>query len=381
MTRPGLTATGRGVALGSVLLGLMGWSLSYPELTALALAGLAATVLAWLWVRSLPHLDVTRRVRPSEATVGTPVEVELAIRNPGGRRTPARWTEDRLGAQRTEVLIPRLAPGAEHRTRYQIEPEQRGAYPVGPLVLDRRDPFGLARSRRPLGDAGELVVLPRTYAVTPLPAGQMRDLDGPTVDRAEGSITFQSLREYVPGDDLRRIHWRSSARLGSLMVRQHVDSSQPSVAVVLDTAASSYAAQEFEAAVEAAASLVLASTANRYPVRLVTTSGELLVDRAPGRPQRGSYRSLATVATHGSGDLERVARAELAASSLVVITGSGNAGARATVADAAGSGRSAVVVELVDGALGAAGPLSRGGRWLRAADGPSFASVWNRTNS
>jgi uncharacterized protein (DUF58 family) len=86
-------------------------------------------------------------------------------------------------------------------------------------------------------------------------------------------MAFHTLREYVRGDDLRHIHWRSTARFGRLMVRHMVDSSHPVNTILFDTRAASYSGHHFEDAVEGAASIVIACTRNNVPVRLVTSGG------------------------------------------------------------------------------------------------------------
>jgi uncharacterized protein (DUF58 family) len=98
-----------------------------------------------------------------------------------------------------------------------------------------------------------------------------------------GTQTFQSLREYVPGDDIRRVHWRSTARTGTLMVREHVDTSLPSTVVVFDTRAQCYFDDQFEEAVDVAASVVHASLERGFPTRLVTTAGDAFAVRAGQR--------------------------------------------------------------------------------------------------
>lgn len=112
--------------------------------------------------------------------------------------------------------------------------------------------------------------------MVPLPAGRNRDLDGPTSGEApEGGIAFHTLREYVYGDDLRLIHWRSSARAGKLMVRHNVDTNQPRVLVLLETRPDAYApsGDDFEQAVSAAASIASGSVSRHFPVQVRTTSG------------------------------------------------------------------------------------------------------------
>lgn len=102
-------------------------------------------------------------------------------------------------------------------------------------------------------------------------------LEGPTSDTADdGTLTFHSLREYVLGDDLRRVHWRSTARSGRLMVRRMIDVSLPTTTVVLDTSRDSYRDPEaFETAVDVAASVAGAAVLNHFPIRILTSAGLL----------------------------------------------------------------------------------------------------------
>ena len=90
---------------------------------------------------------------------------------------------------------------------------------------------------------------------------------------AEGGIALQNLREYVEGDDLRLVHWRSLAKTGTLMVRHNVDTHQPRSVIVLDTRENVYTEESFEDAVEVTASIVMASMLNHFPFRLETTCG------------------------------------------------------------------------------------------------------------
>ncbi|NUU22824.1 MAG: DUF58 domain-containing protein, partial [Streptomycetaceae bacterium] len=91
----------------------------------------------------------------------------------------------------------------------------------------------------------------------------------------DGTLTFHSLREYVLGDDMRRVHWRSSARTGRLMVRRMIDVSLPTTTVVLDTNLDAYRGDAFETAVDIAASVSEAAARNNFPVRVLTGAGML----------------------------------------------------------------------------------------------------------
>ena len=112
--------------------------------------------------------------------------------------------------------------------------------PVGPLRVTRHDPLGLVAVARGHGETVRVWVHPRIHPLTAVPAGVARSLDG-RVDRVpHGSITFDTLREYVIGDELRHVHWRTSARVGELMVREHLDTSLPRMVVLLDDRSESY---------------------------------------------------------------------------------------------------------------------------------------------
>jgi uncharacterized protein (DUF58 family) len=149
---------------------------------------------------------------------------------------------------------------------------------VGPLRVTRRDPLGLVGAVRRFGEPVKVWVRPRVHPIVAVPVGLSRSMDG-RVDRvAHGSITFAALREYVMGDDLRHVHWRTSARVGELMVREHVDTSLPRVVVLLDDRAVAHAPgpngeSTFEAACEAAASIVVATLAADIHVELQLLSG------------------------------------------------------------------------------------------------------------
>jgi uncharacterized protein (DUF58 family) len=104
----------------------------------------------------------------------------------------------------------------------------------------------------------------------PLPVGRVPDFEGRRTDAARsGTVTFSSLREYVPGDDPRRIHWRTTARTGTLIVREHIDTTEPTTTVVLDTRAAAMDPEAFEHAVQAAASVAEATTRAGRPARVV----------------------------------------------------------------------------------------------------------------
>jgi uncharacterized protein (DUF58 family) len=277
-----LTSVGWSVLVGSVVLYVAGLGFGYEELHVMATAGLLMVVLAVAWTWWRPGVELERAVVPPRVVRGEPAEAQLTITNPGRRSLPPLRARDQVGGRPVDALLPRTAAGTTCRASFPLPTERRGVVEVGPLQVVRQDPLALTQSARTYGTTETLWVYPRVHRVAPLSSGKRRDLEGPTHDGASGSITFHALREYVTGDDLRLIHWRSTARTGTLMVRQQADPSQPQTTIVLDTLRSSYEGDAFEDAVEAAASLVVASTSRRFPVRLHTGGGLLATGQGRG---------------------------------------------------------------------------------------------------
>lgn len=316
--RPTPTPAGVAVVCGALALGVLGWALGYVALTVVAAAAMAGAVAGALATMAVPRLDVERVIEPPRVERGRPALGLVSVSNGARRRSRpcsaveviARSTSSATVDETVDIDIPSLAGGRSVAVPYQLPTSRRGAMTVGPLAIVRRDPFGLWQARRPVGDTVTLFVQPRIHPLDPRPAGRTRHLEGPISETApRGTMTFHSLREYTAGDDIRRVHWRSSARTGTLMVREHVDNSLPSTVVVLDTRSERYEGDTFEEAVDVAASIVAASQRRGFPVRLLTTAGEVLVSRAGQRGQN-LFDFLTAVETHG-GDILRRATTEV----------------------------------------------------------------------
>ncbi|MFI6815004.1 DUF58 domain-containing protein [Nonomuraea sp. NPDC050328] len=306
-----LTPLGWGTLAGSVLLYGLGAALGHPEPIVLATGGLLALLFALVWTAPGAKLEVHREVTPLKVPRGEAAVAVLQIRNLGRFGLTGLRARDRFGDTEHTVDLPRLPRNTLKAVSYPLPTDRRGEIVVGPLRLVRADPLGLTRRVREYGEAITLLVRPRTIALPVAPSGRAHHLEGPTSDNAPaGTVTFHTLREYVVGDDLRHVHWRSSARTGTLMVRQLIDASLPTTTVVLDTRELS------EEAVDAAASVALAAARSGFPVRLLTAAGplaetkndaDLVLDR------------LAVVAATPGADL-RVRQAR-GGGSLVLVTG------------------------------------------------------------
>ncbi|MEU8210385.1 DUF58 domain-containing protein [Micromonospora sp. NPDC049044] len=392
----GITARGIGLLVAAVVLLGSGFRFAYPELTLLGAAagaavGYAALVAAWR-----PRLTVIRHANPDRVARGEPASMTLTVRNAGRLRSANLLAEDRCGDRGVPVPVLRLRPGRDTEVRYDVPTHRRGVVPVGPLRVTRRDPLGLVALARPYGATVPVWVYPRVHPLTAVPRGAGRSLDGRVDGVPHGSITFDSLREYVVGDELRRVHWRTSARVGELMVRENVDTSLPHLVVLLDNRAAAHpqrvgrVAESFESACEAAASIVTAAHRADLPVVLLFACPE------PATPAGAAGAAgVAGVPDVGSalGPLDRLAAAELAdadeavraattrlrqdrlGDTLIFLTGPGGRDDLGHVGALRGAYPSVVV-----GVFGAAEPTPPGAAGLvvvDAADGAQFAAEWD----
>jgi uncharacterized protein (DUF58 family) len=318
-----LTPLGWGIAAASVVFYAVGAWLGYSEPLVFALAGVLAVIAAALYVVPQPKLTVRREITPLRVARGEPATGVLHVGTVGRGRRGLR-ARDVCGDTAVDIEVPRLRSGRTESVSYPLPTSRRGEIPIGPLRLVRADPLGLARRTRDYGEVQTLLVRPRTVALPSLPSGRAHHLEGPTTDRAPaGTVTFHALREYVVGDDLRHIHWRSSARTGTLMVRQLVDASLPQTTVVIDTDRGSYSHDEaFELAVDAAASVAVGAAMLNFPVRMLSGAGALLETRGGPHDVETILDRLARLnggrAEHSAFDIVRRVRS---GGALVMVTG------------------------------------------------------------
>lgn len=320
------TRRGTGTALAAVLLLGAGLALGNPVLR--GLGGFAAGAVVVALVPSLVRLRpaVERTVHPTRLERGGHATARLVVRNDGDQRQPAFTARDRVGDGYVEVEVPALPPGGESEHLYDIPATRRGRIDVGPFTVERADPLGLARSRTEVGDVRSLWVHPRRLPVRVAGGGRLRHHhEGRVSDRPlRGAADVRALRVYMPGDELRHVHWRASARAGRLFVREYVDPVQPQCTVVLDNRPTALAVEAFEEAVEVAASVLWAAAAEGHRVTLGTAEGDVL--RAGDHPEtlQPLLDRLAAITRTDSADLVRsldVTTREAQGGWLVVVTG------------------------------------------------------------
>ncbi|WP_086662377.1 DUF58 domain-containing protein [Lentzea kentuckyensis] len=267
-----LTRTGAAMACTAVALVALGVWADYPELVTLGLAAAATLLLAAVWLVAAPRLTVVREVRPHRVFEGSAAQGTLTVTNIGRRRSPPLLVTETVGGHRTTVPVPALATGDSCTVGYALPATKRGRYLIPPVELGHSDPLRLLHRGRPRGSELVVHVYPRVHPLALIATGGPQDAEGPTNSSAPlGGAAFHSLREYVPGDDWRRIHWGATARTGTVMARQVVVPDEPRQLVVLDTSAAPYAGSSFEDAVRVAASFCVAAESTGLPFQLRTT--------------------------------------------------------------------------------------------------------------
>ncbi|WP_395245235.1 DUF58 domain-containing protein [Agromyces sp. MMS24-K17] len=258
-----VVAGGASVALGAWL----GWR----ELLAAAIAVAVLFAIAIASILGRAEYEVRIDLAEARVVVGTPAYGQVLVANPARRRVPASTLVLPVGVARAEFAIPPLAAGERREEVFQIPTQRRAVLRLGPLRSVRRDALALLQRSRRLGAATDLYVHPRTVRLDSSSSGFLRDLEGlPTRDLSSDDVSFHALREYVPGDDLRHVHWKSTARSQRLMVRQFEETRRSQLAIVLSTRTDEYAdADEFELAVSAAGSLGLQALAEGKDVAVL----------------------------------------------------------------------------------------------------------------
>jgi uncharacterized protein (DUF58 family) len=297
------------------------------EWTAFDLVGvglIALVIIAFLVVVRPSPLAIDRAIQPPRVPKGSPAIAVLTFANRGRRTVGVTVAHQPFGDHPVRTVIPRLRRGERGLRTYRLPTRQRGIFDVGPVEVTRSDSFEFFRACRRYGKVERIWVYPRILGFRPLPTGRTRHLEGPSSDTSpQGNITFHRLRDYVPGDDLRLVHWRSSARAGRLVVKHNVDTSQPYTVVLLDLRPGGYTAESFEAAVDVAASVLVAGSASKAPVELRLTDGTVI-----GGPRLRDFTPLVDhltgVAPNATGTLRdqlTALRRARGGTSLVVITG------------------------------------------------------------
>lgn len=315
----GWTVLGMALVAGGV-----GWWLGWAELTAVGATLGAALLAAAALTLGRSAYAVRLELSDGRVTVGQRAVGRLEVRNTSRRRLLPAGIELPVGHGAADLHLPSLGPGAVHEDVFAMPTTRRAVVAVGPVRSVRGDPWGLLRRRVRWTDTVDLYVHPRLVPLSGAASGVLRDLEGQATRLVSDSdLSLHALREYVPGDDRRHIHWRSSARVGELMVRQFEDVRRTHTAVAVSTSSDDYAGvDEFELAVAVAASIGAQALRDERDLtvlagdgRLRTQSPAALLDDVCGLELSGQGRGAGALAPW-------VTREAREASVVVLVTGS-----------------------------------------------------------
>jgi uncharacterized protein (DUF58 family) len=268
-----LTRSGVGVLVGSLLATGFGLRWRYVEFVALGVVGMVTVLVAVLSASRGQRLDITRRLVAPRVTRGDDLQLRYTVRNTSARRQPACVLVDRCADAELRIPLPATAARQSREWSGALTMRRRGIFESGPLTTTQSDVLGLAEGQRRYHGTAEVWVQPRARTLGPTRGATRSANDEANAVRRMGDplAGFHSLRPYIVGDDTRLIHWPSTAKTGDLMVREFVDARRPQFSIVVDADIGSASDDEFEEAVDVAASLAVAALRDELDVVVRTT--------------------------------------------------------------------------------------------------------------
>ncbi|EXU68900.1 membrane protein [Streptomyces sp. PRh5] len=300
----GLTTRGRSFLAAGVAAAVCSYVLGQADLlrVGLLLAALPLVCVAVVY-RTRYRVAGSRRLAPARVPAGSEARVHLRMDNVSRLPTGLLMLQDRVPyvlGPRPRFVLDRVEPGGRREVSYRVRSDLRGRYPLGPLQLRLSDPFGMCELTRAFSAYDTLTVVPR---VEPLPPVRLTGEAAGYGDGRHRSLALAGEDDVIPrgyriGDDLRRVHWRSTARYGELMVRREEQPQRAHCTVLLDTRRTAHYGSgpdsAFEWAVSGAASAAVHLLERGYAVRLLTDTGS----SAPGPDGGGGFAG----STHDSAE-------------------------------------------------------------------------------
>lgn len=279
-----LTPRGIGMSAAGVVVGGLGVGLATPPLVYVGVAMVASAAVAGLWMllavnsflSSFPF--ARREVSPRPLTVGVPGTVTVTISAASRGRSGAlvrRALADALDIR--EQAAAELTGGAATKATvsrtptalslsYALQPLRRGRWPLGPALVHSSDPLGMVWADTSVGEAEKIPVWPAVVDLSGTAGALMGHADRIVLGARTPSPDDAALRDYREGDDLRRVHWPSSARTGTMLVRSDERAGRRPATVLLDLPREPRA---LEWSISAAASIALSVLDSGHPVRLL----------------------------------------------------------------------------------------------------------------
>jgi uncharacterized protein (DUF58 family) len=308
----GFTTRGKSFLAAGLAAGLCGIVLGEPDLVRVGALILLLPLLSALAAgRARYRLGCTRLLTPTRVGAGQVVQVDLEIENVSRLPTGLLLAEDTVPyslGSRPRFVLDRIERGGVSEITYQLRSDVRGKFTIGPLRLRVADAFGLVELGRSFSSRSTLVVSPKVVSLpaSVMPGSWLGDGEGRSRAAAAAGEDDIAPRAYRDGDELRRVHWRSTARYGELMVRREEQQWRNHATVLLDTRRSAHAgsgtASSFEFAVSAAASIGVHLGMQGFDGQLVTDGGAIA---GPGIFEDVLLDTLAVIKPSSRPDLSR----------------------------------------------------------------------------
>ena len=272
-----VSVLGWSVLGASAFLWIAGQAYGWQEAKAAAVAALVLFLIAVGFILGRSSYGVLLDLARTRVAVGDSAVGSIAVSNTSARPLLPADLELPVGGATAVFHLPRMKPQQVHEDLFTIPTARRAVIVVGPVRSVRADPLHLLRRQVLWTEPEDLYVHPRTVALAGSAAGFIRDLEGmPTTDLSSADVSFHALRDYVPGDDRRHIHWKTTARTNKLMVRQFEETRRAHLAISLSINTDEYANEhEFELAISAAASIGRQAIREQRELDVLTQTGPL----------------------------------------------------------------------------------------------------------
>jgi uncharacterized protein (DUF58 family) len=320
-----LSPAGTAVTIGALALCVAAILTGYSELLVLGVTGLVLVAGSMLTTRRTSPLDLERLEVPRLVARGE--RARIVLRVTAKRSSPPLQLFDQLDGRAVTVNLPAMSAEQAMTVRYSIEARRRGVIALGPVFEERSDPFVLSSRAASHDLVAHLLVHPTVHDLRLPHSGLLtRELQmASLLFGADPMADFRSLREYVVGDDPRLVHWPSSAKTGTLVVRDQYEPRRASRCVVLDTLDRGIGPELFEEAVEIAASIVCDAIDNGVEIVAKTRDRDNPGRSAPIRSRNLALELFARVRRTNADDTVDLANLRLThdpADQIMVITGS-----------------------------------------------------------
>ncbi|THA83730.1 DUF58 domain-containing protein [Streptomyces sp. A0592] len=297
----GLTTRGRSFVAAGIAAAACAYVLGQGALLRVGLLlALLPLICVYALHRTRYRVSGSRRLTPGRVPAGAEARVQLRMDNVSRLPTGLLMLQDRVPyvlGPRPRFVLDRVEPGGRREVSYRVRSDLRGRYPLGPLQLRLTDPFGLVELTRSFSTYDTLTVIPRTE---PLPPVRLAGESNGYGDGSRRSLALAGDDDVIPrgyrrGDDLRRVHWRSTARYGELMVRREEQPQRSRATVLLDTRRLAFDGagpdSAFEWAVSAAASSLVHVLEQGFSARLLTDTGNAVPGEGGGGFSAGGQES------------------------------------------------------------------------------------------